>query len=277
MPPFRLLFYFLILIDMSELLDSQGKEVGCNWFEEWFNHPLYLELYSHRDHAEAARCIHTILSISGFNLKEPSSLSVLDMACGAGRHALELARLDYSVTGNDLSPFLLEEARKAASESSLSIDWTCCDMRDIQSDSLYDLVVQLFTSFGYFDMKEDDQLVLQRVYKLLKRGGWYVLDLLNPLHLANNLVAQSRRTVGELAVYEDRELHDNRIVKRMTISSPSGETITFRESVRLYNEEEILAMLQQEGFAVSSIVGNYDGEPFLKNDSPRMMIFCQKR
>ncbi|MEI7933521.1 MAG: class I SAM-dependent methyltransferase [Chlorobiaceae bacterium] len=261
---------------MAKSLHSSGHKSSSNWFEEWFNHPLYLELYSHRDNDEAARCIHTILSISGLDQKKPASLSVLDIACGAGRHALELARLGYTVTGNDLSPYLLEEARKVALESHLPLNLSCCDMRRIAANNLYVLVVQLFTSFGYFDSKEDDQLVIKNAYGLLKNDGWYVLDLLNPLHLAKNLVPYSRRSAGELSVIEERAFNGDRITKNMSITYPFGETITFNESVRLYNEEEIRAMLQNEGFTVVTIVGNYHGEQFKANDSPRMMIFSRK-
>ena len=256
--------------------DSSGTEPSLNWFEEWFNHPLYLEVYSHRDDNEAAQCIQTILSHSGLNLKKPALLSVLDVACGAGRHALELARLGYKVTGNDLSPFLLEEARKAAQKSKLQLKLTCCDMRQIPSEGAYDLVVQLFTSFGYFDMKEDDQLVLNKAYHALQCDGWYILDLINPLHLLRNLVAHSSRTAGELTIIEDRAINQERIIKTISITPPLGRPVAFSESVRLYRETEIIAMLQKEGFTVTSIIGNYAGDPFTEEESPRMMIFCQK-
>ena len=150
-------------------------------------------------------------------------------------------------------------------------------MRLIAANHLYDLVIQLFTSFGYFDLKEDDQLVIKNAYALLRSDGWYVLDLLNPLHLAKNLVPYSRRSAGEFSVIEERAFNGDRITKNMSITSPSGKTVTFNESVRLYNEEEIGAMLQNEGFTVITIVGNYHGEPFTANDSPRMMIFSRKR
>ena len=202
---------------MDEHSDSAGTNPSSLWFEEWFNHPLYLEVYSHRDNDEAARCIQTILSITGLELKEPASLSILDIACGAGRHALELARLGYTVTGNDLSPFLLEEARKKALKNKLQLKLTCCDMRHIPASGQFDLVVQLFTSFGYFDLKQDDQLVLNRAYGALKPGGWYVLDLLNPVPLARNLVSHSRRTAGDLALLEERAFENDRITKSITI------------------------------------------------------------
>ncbi|NTV06111.1 MAG: methyltransferase domain-containing protein [Chlorobiaceae bacterium] len=262
---------------MADHPDSPQTNTPSIWFKEWFNHPLYLEVYSHRNNDEAASCIQTILSHTGLELKDPASLSILDIACGAGRHALELARLGYTVTGNDLSPFLLEEARKEALNNKLQLKLTCCDMRNIPPSGLFDLVVQLFTSFGYFDLKEDDLLVLSKAYGALKYGGWYVLDLLNPSPLARNLVSHSSRTVGDLTILEERAFDNDRITKQITITPHVGETLIFSESVRLYGREEIQVMLQGAGFTVAEITGNYNGEPFIENDSPRMMLFCRKK
>jgi len=261
---------------MADSSDGSKANPSTLWFEEWFNHPLYLEVYSHRDSDEAARCIQTILSLSGLEHKELTSLSVLDIACGAGRHALELARLGCTVTGNDLSPFLLEEARKEARKNQLQLTLTCCDMRHIPADAHFDLLVQLFTSFGYFEHKEDDRLVLSKAYGALKKGGWYVLDLLNPLPLARNLVPHSQKTVGNLQILEERAFENERITKTITITPSEGERLTFSESVRLYGKKEILSMLLEAGFSVAFITGNYQGEPFDENDSPRMMLFCRK-
>ena len=261
---------------MAESPDSTGKDESTQWFESWFNHPLYLEVYSHRDQEEAARCVRTILSLTQLDRKDPASLSILDIACGAGRHAIELARLGYCVTGNDLSPFLLDEARKEALNCRLQIELTCCDMRHIHVRDQFDLVVQLFTSFGYFDVKEEDRLVLSKVYSSLKSGGWYVLDLINPVHLARTLISETRRTSGNITILEQRAFDEDKISKTITITPPTGEQLTFSESVRLYSREEIYTLLQHEGFDVISMAGNYLGDPFSENDSARMLIFCQK-
>ncbi|MEI8032524.1 MAG: class I SAM-dependent methyltransferase [Chlorobiaceae bacterium] len=245
------------------------------WFEEWFNHPFYLQVYSHRDHDEAAACIQTIISLTGLNVSVSSPRSALDIACGAGRHALELARLGCTVTANDLSPFLLEEARREADALGLSLTFTCHDMRAVFYQERFDLVVQLFTSFGYFEDRNDDRLVLQNAHAALKKGGWYALDLINPDHLLRNLVARSERTSGDLRVLEERTIQGDRVRKSITIASPSGEEVAFTESVRIYGKEEILEMLADAGFTVKTIAGNYKGEPFTSK-SPRMMLICRK-
>jgi len=253
-----------------------GTENPIAWFEEWFNHPLYLEVYSHRDQDEAERCIRTILSVSDLEYKPRQSVSVLDIACGAGRHALELARLGYCVTGNDLSPFLLEEAKKEAAKCRIDLSLTCCDMRSIAACAEYDLVVQLFTSFGYFSSRDDDMLVLRKVHAALKSKGRYVLDLINLHHLERTLVARSTRIAGELTVDEARRLEDGRVIKTIAISSPTGETLNFTESVRVYERDEIVSMVLEAGFTLTSIAGDYNGGDYDEESSPRMMLFCRK-
>jgi len=261
---------------MSESDHSSGFDIREPWFAEWFNHPLYLQVYSHRDTGEAVRCIRTILDRTRLADISPSSLTVLDIACGAGRHALELARLGYSVTGNDLSPFLLDTARSEASAGSVELAFTCCDMRKLPHDNRFDLVVQLFTSFGYFDTEDDDRQVLANVHQALISGGWYVLDLINPLHLKQNLVERSCRTIGNLTVIEERSLTDQRITKTITITPEKGEPLSFTESVALFSEEKITNMLRNAGFLIDSIAGDYNGSAFDSGHSPRMMLFSRK-
>ncbi|NTW56335.1 MAG: class I SAM-dependent methyltransferase [Chlorobiaceae bacterium] len=255
---------------------NSGSKPESPWFEEWFSHPFYLEVYKHRDRDEAALCINTILSVTGLGLKTPETVSILDIACGAGRHAIELARQGYCVTGNDLSPYLLEEARKEAAGCGIILALSCCDMREIPANGDFDMVVQLFTSFGYFDTEEDDLRVLNKVLGTLKPGGWYVLDLINPRHLEKNIQPQTCRSVEGLSVKETRRLDGGRVLKTISITSPDGKNADFIESVRLYNLGTISSMLLKAGFVIEKVAGNYSGEPFEEENSPRMMIFCRK-
>lgn len=260
---------------MPDADDTRNTPSPAPWFESWFKHPFYLEVYSHRDEEEAARCVATLLRLTGIGALDPAGLSVLDIACGAGRHALPLARLGYRVTANDLSPFLLDTARREAAQEGLALEFSCCDMRHIAPGS-YDLIVQLFTSFGYFDNPEDDRLVLDKVAAALKPGGWYVLDLINPEQLERNLVPVSTRMAGRLLVEERRSIEDGRISKEITITAPEGESVRFRESVRLFSKEEITAMLEEAGLEPVRIAGDYEGGAWDRNSSPRMLLISRK-
>ncbi|ABB23873.1 class I SAM-dependent methyltransferase [Pelodictyon luteolum] len=253
-----------------------GKAPSGEWFQDWFNHPFYLRIYSHRDRDEAARCVRSILRLTELERAVPSGLDVLDIACGAGRHALELRKLGCRVTANDLSPYLLEQARIEAAHQSLDILFTCRDMRRIDETAAYGLVVQLFTSFGYFDTPEDDRMVLKAVHRALVPGGWYALDLINPLHLERTLVPHSVRRSGDLEVEESRKIEGGRIWKDITITSDSGETVSFTESVQLFRPDTISGMLSEAGLNLQSISGSYNGEPFDPDHSLRLILLSRK-
>ena len=246
------------------------------WFTEWFNHPLYLRVYSHRDEAEARTCLETIIHKTGLENLTPSDVRVMDIACGAGRHALEFARLGFTTTANDLSPFLLECTRSQAERENISIECTRQDMRHISVENTYDLVVQLFSSFGYFKTKKEDLQVLRNVNRALKKDGRYILDLINPVYLKKNLNPSSSRTIDDLIVSEQRRIEADRVIKQITIRSPD-DSITFEESVRLYRVEIIGDMLASAGFEIKEIFGDYEGSAFDEQTSPRLLLFARKR
>ena len=246
------------------------------WFTEWFNHPLYLRVYSHRDEAEARTCLETIIHKTGLENLTPSDVRVMDIACGAGRHALEFARLGFTTTANDLSPFLLECTRSQAERENISIECTRQDMRHISVENTYDLVVQLFSSFGYFKTKKEDLQVLRNVNRALKKDGRYILDLINPVYLKKNLNPSSSRTIDDLIVSEQRRIEADRVIKQITIRSPD-DSITFEELVRLYRVEIIGDMLASAGFEIKEIFGDYEGSAFDEQTSPRLLLFARKR
>ncbi len=246
------------------------------WFTEWFNHPLYLRVYSHRDEAEARTCLETIIHKTGLENLTPSDIRVMDIACGAGRHALEFARLGFTTTANDLSPFLLECTRSQAARENISIECTRQDMRHISVENTYDLVVQLFSSFGYFKTKKEDLQVLRNVHRALKKDGRYILDLINPVYLKKNLNPSSSRTIDDLIVSEQRRIEADRVIKQITIRSPD-DSVTFEESVRLYRIEIIGDLLASAGFEIKEIFGDYEGSAFDEQTSPRLLLFARKR
>ena len=125
------------------------------------------------------------------SLVEFSGTHILDLCCGPGRHATVLAERGFSVTGVDSTAFLLQKARARASERKLDVEFVQDDMRRFVRPASYDLVLNMFTSFGYFDDKDEDLRVLSNIYESLKPGGVLVMDVMSKEWLARVFAATS--------------------------------------------------------------------------------------
>ena len=143
-----------------------------NWFASWFDSPHYHILYKNRDFKEAEFFLQNLTEY----LKPKPENKILDLACGAGRHSIFLNNLGYNVTGVDLSP----NSIKTASESSKErLNFDVHDMREIYKENSFDFVLNMFTSFGYFESDEENVKMLNSVEKTLKPNGTFVLDFFN--------------------------------------------------------------------------------------------------
>jgi SAM-dependent methyltransferase len=269
---------------MSEHRDSSGEaphllphaaEPDAEWFEEWFRSDFYMKLYSHRDAEEAEACVDLILGSTGLSAPRSEQVAALDLACGPGRHAIALAERGCRVTAVDLSPTLLAYAESQARQAGMPIRFIRSDMREISFDREFDLVLQLFTSFGYFDEHSDDARVLNRVRASLHGGGYYALDLINEQHLRRTLVPVSIKHLDGIEVREERRIDNGRVEKRITIPRAGGGTREFAESVQLYSPETIEGMLYDAGLSPVHWFGDYNGAPYDPDRSTRMLVISQ--
>ncbi len=247
---------------------SRTREGSTPWFRDWFGRE-YLALYPHRDRAEARQAVALLHETTG---RKPGA-RVLDLACGAGRHLVELSRVGYRAVGLDLSMPMLDAARHTADAAVL----TRADMRHLPfRPGAFDIVTSYFTSFGYFADERDDLRVLREVRRVLDAEGWFLLDFMNAHHVVANLRERDCRNVSGLHVVQERRLVERgRIVeKRITIgaadSTPQKE---FVERVRLYRPEELVAMLEDTGFVPGPRFGGYDLSGF-SPQSPRCIFMA---
>jgi len=244
-----------------------------DWYKEWFGKE-YLLVYPHRNEAEAQRQIDFLQKY----IKIPKDAKILDLCCGNGRHAVELKKLGYDVVGLDLSEDLLEVARSKASEDNLEdLRFVQCDMREIPYEDHFDLVVQFFTSFGYFESDAENQRVLSAISKALKPGGKFLIDYMNPDCVVKNLVARDEKQIAEgVSIVQERWIENSthRVNKRITLIK-NGEKSVFNESVRMYNLQEIKNMLTYEGLRLMEVYGDFDGSEYVL-DSPRMILVGKK-
>lgn len=241
------------------------------WYKDWFNSENYLKVYSHRDESEADRLVNLIAK----NLILAPNSAVLDMACGAGRHAIVFAKMGFNVNAVDLSERLISEAKKEALVNGVKIDFVLSDILDYNPVKQFDLVVNLFTSIGYFENDEENYAVVHKAFSLLKQGGYFVLDYFNKDYLLRNLIPTTVFSENGIRIIQNRAVEGTRIVKKIIIEH-KGSIEEFYESVRLYSKNEILRIINNSGFTVEKLYGDYFGNNYDGETSQRLIIFAKK-
>ncbi len=234
------------------------------WFEQWFGEE-YLRLYPHRDEADASAAVALIQ-----RWRPLAGQRVLDLACGPGRHARQMSAAGARVLGFDLSMPLLARARLHAGTA---VRLVRGDMRALPfHESSFDVVVNLFTSFGYFSDDEQHRTVLREVRRVVTDQGAFVIDYFNAIAVRQALVPREERVVGsQRVVIERRVTDDGRFV--MKELSLTGEGRRFIERVRLFDPAELENLLRDGGFRVMRRAGDYDGSP-MSAQSPRAVLLA---
>lgn len=241
------------------------------WYKVWFETDEYLNVYSHRNENDAENLINLILS----NVIISKEANVLDMACGTGRHSLLLAKKGYNVTAVDLSKKLLSIASSKALSNRVKINFIRSDLRNLDLNLRFDLVVNLFTSFGYFENDEENFRIFKNAFKHLNEKGYFVIDFFNKNFLTENLIFESSDRIGNAEILQERKIVNQRVVKEIQIKN-NGQTKIFFESVKMYDKYQLLNILTNIGFSVKNIFGDYSGSNFNEMLSPRLIIIAQK-
>lgn len=228
-------------------------------------------LFSERRWTAAPQEVENIITL----LKLPPNASVLDLCCGVGRHSLELARRGFRVIGVDRTVSFIEEARRRAEAEKLSVEFVGGDMRRFRRPEAFDVAINLFTSFGFFEDPKEDKHVLENIYASLKPGGKFLLDVMGKEVLAR--IFQKRDWIEEDGVLlEERQLHDgwSRIETRWIILR-GAEREEFTLILRLYSGAEMVALLKEVGFSRVELFGNFAGAPYDQN-ARRLVALAKK-
>ena len=243
-----------------------------HWFEEWFDED-YLALYAHRDPAEARRLVDALWSA----LDLAPGVRVADVPCGAGRHSLAFAERGARVTGVDLSPLMLRCAAEACRSLPVPPSFVRGDLRRVPLTGGFQLVVNIFSSIGYFEDEAGNRVAFAELARLLAPGGVLVMDVIHPAHLRKHFVAETRRELPDGEVHERRELDEprGRVIKHITIRRGHFERLIY-ESVRLYERDELAGMAEACKLVPFAFWGDYGGEPFA-SDSPRLILLARKK
>jgi SAM-dependent methyltransferase len=239
------------------------------WFEEWFDSPYYHILYSNRNDAEAESFITAIATC----LKEEAGHEVLDVACGKGRHSKTLAKLGFKVTGIDLSENSIAEAKKYDCEN---LHFEVWDMRKTYKAGAFSIVVNLFSSFGYFDDERDDLACIHAFYENLKPGGLLVLDYINTEWAVKMMKPRDIVQRGEIQFHIQKRL-ENGFIKKKIEFLDKGVDHRYEEQLKLINHYRFVEMLTSAGFEIEETFGDYQLGKFIPASSPRLIFVAKKK
>jgi SAM-dependent methyltransferase len=238
------------------------------WFKDWFNTPYYHILYKNRDDNEAHAFIDRLI---GF-LKPETNNKFLDVACGKGRHSIYLNNKGFDVTGIDISPQSIAEAK---THENPTLHFFVADMREHCANNEYDIALNLFTSFGYFEDRNDNLRALQNIYTAIKPGGRFVLDYFNATKVLANLELHTVKVIDGIEFIIDKQVFDGRIIKNISFVV-DGERHTFKEKVEAKDKNQFEALFTKAGFEVETVFGDYLLGAFDEQLSDRLIFVVKK-
>ncbi|MCC6818381.1 MAG: methyltransferase domain-containing protein [Bacteroidia bacterium] len=238
------------------------------WYKEWFNSPYYHKLYGGRDKTEAEQLVSNLLDF--FN---PDSKAVfLDLACGKGRHARQIANRGFVTYGVDLSS---ESILAARSEPLINLTFDVHDMRQVYKANTFDYIFNLFTSFGYFDSENDTILTLNSVNSELKSQGIFVQDYFNANKVIHQLVPHELKSIDGIDFEIEKHIADKRVYKSIKFKD-QGYDYRFCEQVSLYTLDDFKSFYKQTGFEILHVFGDYNLGHFNELESDRLILVSKK-
>jgi SAM-dependent methyltransferase len=241
------------------------------WFEDdSFWESSFPYLFSDEKFASAEEQVSQLAKLTG----SPFS-RVLDLCCGPGRHAIPLAKQGALVTGVDRSSFLLEKARSRA--GSEGIEWVQEDMRTFVRPSQFDLVINLFTSFGYFGSAEEDLAVLRNAYSSLVPGGFFAIDLMGKEILARRFTPSTveEQPDGSVLVQKREIIQDWGRIKVQWLLIQHNQVTRIKFDHALYSGRELTDLLRAAGFENVRLSGTWQGAPY-DVDAERLIAVAAK-
>jgi len=197
-------------------------------------------------------------------LKLSEGAKVLDLCCGPGRHSVALAKRGFSVTGVDRSSRFLRAARKRAAATNVDMEFIQEDARRFRRKNAFDVVINLYTSFGYFEAPGENVRVLRNVYASLRKGGRFVIDVMGKEVLAGKFADRTWSETDGAFLLEERKVSRDWtwMENRWIVIGKDGRRIEQVVSHYLYSAAELKRMLKDCGFQRVEAFGSLDGAPY---------------
>ena len=215
---------------------------------------------------------------AGQKLKEApqEAPAVLDLCCGFGRISAELARMEFRVTGVDITESYLNTAREEAAYENLNIEYINADAREFKRPLFFDAIVSLYISFGYFQDKNEDRLLLRNAFESLKTGGSFFIETLGKEIAVRDFIAGEWFERAGFTVLTQYETLDSwSLLKNRWILIKDGQRYEKTFVQRLYCASELREMLFEAGFSTVEIYGDWDERPY-DSKSAKLIVVGRK-
>lgn len=242
------------------------------WYKQTFNRPGYLRLYESIERAAAVGEATAAASL----LQLKPGARVLDLACGYGRHVVELTQLGMQAFGADLSELFLGRASAYSLEQHLPLRYVRADLRALPFHDCFDAAISFFLSFGYLD-EAANAAVMREFAKVLRPGGRLLIDTWN----AAEVIAHLRPKVVERrddAVVTERSRYlegSKRLEWSVSVRFRDDSREEWEHSVRAYSAKELRAMLRAAGFRQIVALGDWNRARFTSG-SPRLVMMAER-
>lgn len=238
------------------------------WYQNWFSSPYYHILYNQRNDEEAELFIDNLCSL----LQPVTNSKILDIASGRGRHAVYLNKKGYDVTGIDLSFTNVKFSKQFENEK---LHFFQHDMRHLLFINYFDIALNMFTSFGYFETERDHVNALRSFRKSLKPDGVLVLDYFNTEKIVKNLARQEVKSVDNIDFNITKKVSDGKIIKSIAFEHKDKD-YHFKEEVKAFSASDFEKLFKLSGFKVDKLFGDYHLNSFDPLKSDRLIFICSK-
>lgn len=240
------------------------------WFKDWFNSPYYHQLYFNRDKTEAAAFINKLIEY----LKPAPGSTMLDVACGKGRHSMQLAGKGFDVTGIDLSAGSIYEALKNESDN---LHFYQHDMRLPFWIRYFDYAFNFFTSFGYFRTQREHDNAIHCIATALKPGGCFVMDYLNVHYSEDHTVHNIEKEIEGVNYIITKWYDEHHFYKKIIVEDEAmEEPLIYTEKVAKFSLGDFTDMFAYQGLQIQEVYGDYDFNRYDVKKSPRLIMIAKK-
>lgn len=241
----------------------------ADWFEDWFNSPYYHILYKKRDELEAEIFLDALIKF----IQPQTGSRILDVACGKGRHSIYLNKKGFDVTGFDLSSESIRHNKKFENEN---LTFYLHDMREVFRSNYFDLVLNLFSSFGYFEKERDNVRCINSHTTALKKNGIFVFDYFNANKVIQAGDSTAKIVVDEINFQIEKSIQNGFVCKKITFSD-KGNSYSFEENLLLAQRKDIEKYFNIEGLEIYKLFGSYELEEFDEQKSERLIVLAKKK